>query len=87
MRHIGRIAHNLDRGNQLLELHGLAVFRQGSRQHIPAENKKQGAQDSQAENETHEPYKYAIHRVLSLAVRRIALHFGLNIVCSQVFMV
>ena len=43
MRHIGRIAHNLDRGNQLLELHGLAVFRQGSRQHIPAESKKQGA--------------------------------------------
>ena len=67
----------LDRGDELLKLHCFGVVRQGPRQDIPAESKKQGANGSQAENETHELYKNAIHRVLSLAARHIALHSGL----------
>ena len=84
MRHIGRIANNFHRGYQLLKLYGLCVVRQGSGQNIPSESKKQGANDSQAENETHEPYKNAIHRVLSLAAWQIALHFGFYFIYYQV---
>ena len=80
MRHIGCIADNFHRSYQLLKLYGLCVVRQGAGQNIPAESKKQGANDSQAENETHEPYKNAIHRVLSLAARKIALHFGFYLI-------
>mgnify|MGYP000265117620 CR=1 FL=1 len=42
------------------------------------DRKKNGANDNQAKNETHKPYKHAIHGVPSLADRRIALRSDIN---------